>query len=238
MPLTAMDTRKIPATMPVAKHGPGLQEDPERDREPDREVHDRHEQGVHQQVQERASMTRPQLQCGRRRPSSVLHRPRLRVTTCCKLQDGLKSTGRHASTDMTRHRRRNSSPGGSCYHSSRDWPMLQSLTDVEREAVGTKSIDDGRVSRIALTARPSPRETSLLRVREGGVEPPRPFGHTDLNRARLPIPPLAREARQGYPSAAGIAQTRAAAVACTGVRRAHGAVGRGRGAHRYDRDST
>ena len=30
-------------------------------------------------------------------------------------------------------------------------------------------------------------------VREGGVEPPRPFGHTDLNRARLPIPPLARD---------------------------------------------
>lgn len=28
-------------------------------------------------------------------------------------------------------------------------------------------------------------------VREGGVEPPRPCGHTDLNRARLPIPPLA-----------------------------------------------
>ena len=28
-------------------------------------------------------------------------------------------------------------------------------------------------------------------VREGGVEPPRPLGHTDLNRARLPIPPLA-----------------------------------------------
>ena len=32
-------------------------------------------------------------------------------------------------------------------------------------------------------------------VREGGVEPPRPFGHTDLNRARLPIPPLARRGR-------------------------------------------
>ena len=28
-------------------------------------------------------------------------------------------------------------------------------------------------------------------MREGGVEPPRPHGHTDLNRARLPIPPLA-----------------------------------------------
>ncbi len=30
-------------------------------------------------------------------------------------------------------------------------------------------------------------------MREGGVEPPRPYGHTDLNRARLPIPPLARD---------------------------------------------
>jgi hypothetical protein len=32
-------------------------------------------------------------------------------------------------------------------------------------------------------------------VREGGVEPPRPLGHTDLNRARLPIPPLAQVTR-------------------------------------------
>lgn len=29
-------------------------------------------------------------------------------------------------------------------------------------------------------------------VREGGVEPPRPFGHWNLNPARLPIPPLAQ----------------------------------------------
>ena len=28
-------------------------------------------------------------------------------------------------------------------------------------------------------------------VREGGLEPPCPLGHTDLNRARLPISPLA-----------------------------------------------
>jgi stress-induced morphogen len=28
-----------------------------------------------------------------------------------------------------------------------------------------------------------------LRVRMRGLEPPRPEGHTDLNRARLPIPP-------------------------------------------------
>ena len=30
-------------------------------------------------------------------------------------------------------------------------------------------------------------------VREGGVEPPHPFGYSDLNAARLPIPPLARD---------------------------------------------
>jgi hypothetical protein len=29
-------------------------------------------------------------------------------------------------------------------------------------------------------------------VGEGGLEPPCPYGHTDLNRARLPIPPPAR----------------------------------------------
>ena len=29
-------------------------------------------------------------------------------------------------------------------------------------------------------------------VREGGLEPPHPFGHRHLKPARLPIPPLAR----------------------------------------------
>ncbi len=32
-------------------------------------------------------------------------------------------------------------------------------------------------------------------MREGGVEPPHPFEYTDLNRARLPIPPLALAAK-------------------------------------------
>lgn len=35
------------------------------------------------------------------------------------------------------------------------------------------------------------RPTGLSTVREGGVEPPRPFGHWNLNPARLPIPPPA-----------------------------------------------
>ena len=62
--------------------------------------------------------------------------------------------------------------------------------------------------------RARPRERRTARgfpgrplVREGGVEPPRPFGHTDLNRARLPIPPLAPEASLGYPTARPAAQT-------------------------------
>ena len=36
-------------------------------------------------------------------------------------------------------------------------------------------------------------------VGEGGLEPPRPFGHRNLNPARLPIPPLARATARGYP---------------------------------------
>ena len=32
----------------------------------------------------------------------------------------------------------------------------------------------------------------FIRVREGGLEPPRPFEHWHLKPARLPIPPLAR----------------------------------------------
>ena len=40
------------------------------------------------------------------------------------------------------------------------------------------------------------RRTSEM-VGEGGVEPPRPFGHRNLNPARLPIPPLARGERHG-----------------------------------------
>jgi hypothetical protein len=34
-------------------------------------------------------------------------------------------------------------------------------------------------------------------VGEEGLEPSRPFGHRNLNPARLPIPPLARAARRG-----------------------------------------
>lgn len=37
-------------------------------------------------------------------------------------------------------------------------------------------------------------------VREGGVEPPRPFGHWNLNPARLPIPPPAHGCCLRYPA--------------------------------------
>ncbi len=51
------------------------------------------------------------------------------------------------------------------------------------------------------------------RVGEGGVEPPRPYGHTDLNRARLPFrhspSGRARIARRHGPPAAGISRSAA-----------------------------
>ena len=37
-------------------------------------------------------------------------------------------------------------------------------------------------------------KTSCIRLQKMGVEPTRYFYHTDLNRARLPIPPLLRSA--------------------------------------------
>ena len=37
-----------------------------------------------------------------------------------------------------------------------------------------------------------PDKTPVQPVGEGGLEPPHPFGHRNLNPARLPIPPLAR----------------------------------------------
>jgi len=38
-------------------------------------------------------------------------------------------------------------------------------------------------------------------VGEAGLEPAHPFGHRNLNPARLPIPPLAHEsAAEAYPS--------------------------------------
>ena len=40
--------------------------------------------------------------------------------------------------------------------------------------------------------RPSLMSRSRTVVGEGGLEPPHPFGHRNLNPARLPIPPLAR----------------------------------------------
>src|SRR3954467_14048320 len=42
-----------------------------------------------------------------------------------------------------------------------------------------------------------------MAMRMRGLEPPRPFGHTDLNRARLPIPPHPHAAARLYRTAEG-----------------------------------
>ena len=54
----------------------------------------------------------------------------------------------------------------------------------------------------------------MSRVGEGGLEPPRPFGHRNLNPARLPIPPLARV--EGSGQRAVLAGYRAGRVAGPG----------------------
>ena len=43
-----------------------------------------------------------------------------------------------------------------------------------------------------LQVRSLPMSRDITLVREGGLEPPRPYGHRNLYPARLPIPPLAR----------------------------------------------
>ena len=68
-------------------------------------------------------------------------------------------------------------------------------------STGWGSVEEGVAEpRLAPAQRAAPQQKSRAivendnpgyhKVREGGVEPPRPHGHTDLNRARLPIPPL------------------------------------------------
>src|SRR4051794_41974251 len=58
-------------------------------------------------------------------------------------------------------------------------------------------------------------------VGEGGVEPPRPYGHTDLNRARLPF----RHSPEGTPK---IAAGPAPQVALTVRGYDHSSAGKGR----------
>src|SRR5690606_15547307 len=56
----------------------------------------------------------------------------------------------------------------------------------------------------------APPKGDAILVREGGLEPPCPHGHTDLNRARLPISPLARAHRYRNTSPARVSRCRAA----------------------------
>ena len=67
---------------------------------------------------------------------------------------------------------------------------------------GSRSTLAGKWFRAALRDSPEPF------VREGGLEPPCPHGHTDLNRARLPISPLARDSRRRVVNSARLARPR------------------------------
>src|SRR5207248_3658723 len=66
-------------------------------------------------------------------------------------------------------------------------------------------------------------------VGEGGLEPPCPYGHTDLNRARLPIPPLARTGQPRYqraPPSHGLRPVPFGAVILRGYDRSSAGKGR------------
>ena len=86
-------------------------------------------------------------------------------------------TGDPRRLDSRRHTLPELSPKPACI-CSRDRPRMRPLQGSSRDR------------RSALADLRSCAELSRMRMR--GLEPPRPYGHTDLNRARLPIPPHPR----------------------------------------------
>src|ERR1700682_105779 len=64
--------------------------------------------------------------------------------------------------------------------------------------VGTTRAANPPPDRQTAAAAAARRRMNRLRMRMRGLEPPRPKGHTDLNRARLPIPPHPLECNAVY----------------------------------------
>src|SRR3546814_10924289 len=58
------------------------------------------------------------------------------------------------------------------------------------------------------------RPAARLLVSEGGLEPPRPYGHWHLKPARLPIPPLRRGGGDGSASHRGRSEERRVGKEC------------------------
>lgn len=100
----------------------------------------------------------------------------------CLSTGGQRRRGRSACRALADHvgrQRRSSLTGrGRC---SRSGPRSQERPLLLQPAI----LSDPLRITAAPTDNPGSPETS--KVRERGVEPPRPFGHTDLNRARLPF---------------------------------------------------
>src|SRR5215472_12229582 len=70
----------------------------------------------------------------------------------------------------------------------------RAISDGASRVTMTSVVGTGRAAtplpaREATSAAAAQRMARRLRLRMRGLEPPRPKGHTDLNRARLPIPP-------------------------------------------------
>src|SRR5580765_503879 len=79
---------------------------------------------------------------------------------------------------------------------AREWAVVseRAISDGASSVTMTSVVGTGPAAtplpaRDATAQADAQRMARRLRVRMRGLEPPRPIGHTDLNRARLPIPP-------------------------------------------------
>jgi integrase len=69
-----------------------------------------------------------------------------------------------------------------------------SATDSGADSGADAVSEEIRARKVARSGREKPSDINFVRKR--GLEPPRPFGHRNLNTARLPVPPLSRVNRE------------------------------------------
>ena len=107
-------------------------------------------------------------------------------------------------------------------------PRRRSATSLRGRLARAPVGSSVEVGVFGLRKRPS---TRAFTVGEGGLEPPHPFGHRNLNPARLPIPPLARVSGATLAARAKPPQPQPPVPSCPWACRASsgtGAYGRGR----------
>ena len=140
---------------------------------------------------------------GRRPPAQTAARPN-------KRHHMAPGTPMDAETQRPEHRRTSRTPAAPQQHvvSYNPWPQPTSIPifphqqaekSPQNQHVLSFNPQNGRdngATRSRRNKNRRPRRICGFIVREGGVEPPLHHWNTDLNRARLPIPPLARTQKE------------------------------------------